>query len=46
MVWPRQRIAPSAPIFTILSKPPPSRASPVRMAAWSFVIPAVSAIFS
>ena len=46
MVWPRHIAEPSAPNLAMKFHPPPTFASPVSAAACSFVIPAVSDIFS
>ena len=46
MVWPRHITEPSAPALTMKSQPPPTRAWPVRIAAWFFDMPAISASFS
>ena len=46
MVWPRQSAEPLAPIFAMMSQPPPIFASAVRFIAWFFVSPPISASFS
>ena len=46
MVWPRHITEPSAFALTMKSQPPPTLARPVSTAAWSFVIPAISASLS
>ena len=46
MVWPRHAAAPSAPTLAMNSNPPPILASPVSTAAWSFVMPPISASLS